>query len=307
MGKIAIIFPGQGAQYPGMGKDLYEKSAAARAVFHMADNRAEGTADLCFSGSAEALSITKNTQPALFAVDLACAHALLQNGIKADCTAGFSLGEVVALAYSGMLSDEDAFDFVLERATVMHQVALETDGAMAAILKLSHNVVEDICAEFEQVFPVNYNCPGQITVAGAAKELDKFIMRVSESGGRAIKLAVSGPFHSPFMTKAADQLDADFSALSFSPARIPVYSNVTARPYRNTDRELLFRQIKSPVRWEETIKNMISDGVDTFIEAGPGRVLSGFVKRISRDVRIMNAECYEDILNIKKTLEVADL
>lgn len=302
MGKIAVVFPGQGSQYPGMGKDIYEKSAAARSVFDMAERLAVGTRAMCFCSTAEELSLTKNTQPALFSVDLACAQALRQSGIEADMTAGFSLGEAAALAYGGVLTHEDAFSYVCRRGRYMHECATETNGAMAAVLKLTDETVEGLCSEFDNVYPVNYNCPGQITIAGEAGSLDSFIKRVTESGGRALKLPVSGAFHSPFMVRAATRLEAEFENMNLYEPQIPVYSNVTAAPYTQGDRQLIFRQIYSPVRWEQTIRNMIADGADTFIEAGAGKVLSGLIKRISGDVRIFNAENYDDILNIKQSL-----
>ena len=304
MDKIAFVFAGQGAQYSGMGADLYEKSPAAKEVFDMTERLHPGTKRLCFEADKAELSVTKNTQPALFAMDSACAAALEEAGIKADCAAGFSLGEVPAAAYCGLLNYENAFSYVVKRGLFMHEASFEKAGAMAAVLKLSSSRVEELCAEFGQIYAVNYNCEGQVVVAGAADEINSFIKRTAEEGGRAIRLAVSGAFHSPFMEKASERLSEVILQYSFSAPRIPLYSNVTALPFDADSAALLMtQQVKSPVKWEQTVKNMLSDGVSIFIEAGAGKVLSGLIKKIAPEATVYNAEKYEDVLRIKTALE----
>lgn len=304
MDKIAFVFAGQGAQYSGMGKDLYENSPTARMVMEMAESIHPGTKRLCFEADKEELSLTMNTQPALFVVDLACALALEEAGIKADCAAGFSLGEVPAAAYCGLFGKEDAFRYVIKRGLFMQEAALEHPGVMAAVLKLTNEQVEDVCSEFEQMYPVNYNCNGQVTVAGAADEMEGLTKRVSEIGGKAIRLAVSGAFHSPFMEKASDRLFGELKKLSFSNPVIPLYANVTATPYdKDATAYLMAKQVKSPVRWEQTIINMIVDGVTVFVEVGAGKVLSGLIKKIAPHVKIFNVEKYEDVSKLSLTLQ----
>lgn len=304
MGKIAFMFAGQGAQFKGMGRDLYENSPAARAVFDMAESLHVGTKRLCFEADNEELSITKNTQPALFTVDSACAAALEEAGLRADCTAGFSLGEVPAIAYTGMLSKEDAFCYVVKRGFFMHKAATESPGAMAAVLKLTDKQVESLCSEFKRMYPVNYNCPGQITVAGSESEMEALIKKVSELGGKAVRLAVSGAFHSPFMRQAAESLYTELKNYRYSAPRIPVYSNVTALPYETeTAARLMAEQVKSPVRWEQTVRNMVSDGVTVFVEVGPGKVLNGLIRKTAPGTLVFNAEKYSDILSIKTAIK----
>ena len=206
MGKTAVLFAGQGAQYPGMGRALYETSPAARAVFDMADSIRPGTSRQCWEGSPEELAVTVNTQPCLFTVDLACGEALREAGVTPQAVAGFSLGELAALAFSGMLDREDAFRLVCRRAELMQQCAEETKGSMAAVLKLPFEQVAAICASFDNAYPVNYNCPGQLVVAAAAEQMDGIVAAVKAAGGKCVPLAVSGAFHSPFMAQASAEM-----------------------------------------------------------------------------------------------------
>lgn len=295
MGKIAFIFSGQGAQYSGMGKELYEASPAAKAVYDMADSVREGTSKQCFEGSTEELCKTVNTQPCVFTADLAAAYALVEKGIKPDCVAGFSLGEIAALAFSKMLSDEEAFRLVCKRGELMDKAATENPGAMAAVMKITPQQVEEICSKFDKTYPVNYNSPAQTVVATTSENADKFCEAVKEAGGRAKLLAVSGAFHSPFMAKAADGLAEYMKNVDFSEPETVIYSDVTAKPYEGDYKALVKAQVESPVKWQTIVENMVADGVDTFIEVGVGKTLTGLVKRINGDVKAFKVETPADI------------
>lgn len=295
MGKIAFIFSGQGAQYSGMGKELYEASPAAKAVYDMADSVREGTSEQCFEGSTEELCKTVNTQPCVFTADLAAAYALVEKGIKPDCVAGFSLGEIAALAFSKMLSDEEAFKLVCKRGELMDKAATENPGAMAAVMKITPQQVEEICSKFDKTYPVNYNSPAQTVVATTSVCADKFCDAVKEAGGRAKLLAVSGAFHSPFMAKAADGLAEYMKNVDFSEPETVIYSDVTAMPYEGDYKALVKAQVESPVKWQTIVENMVADGVDTFIEVGVGKTLTGLVKRINGDVKAFKVETPADI------------
>ena len=303
MKKIAFVFSGQGAQYSGMGKSLYESSSAARQVFDTADNIRPGTSMQCFEGTAEELSVTKNTQPCLYCVDLAAARALEEAGVHADFAAGFSLGEVAALTFAGAFSDEDGFSFVCRRAEAMQAAGEKNPGAMAAVLKLSNEQVEELCKSFSHVWPVNYNCPGQLVVAGEKGELESFCAKVSEAGGKAVPLAVSGGFHSPLMADAAEELKAVLESIPVQTPKLPVIANVTAKPYGEDVRELLTQQVKNPVRWQETVEKLAAQGVDTFIECGPGKTLSGLIKKTLKDVKILRVEDAETLQDTLKAIQ----
>lgn len=295
MGKIAFVFSGQGAQYSGMGKAFYESSPAAKAVFDMADSIRKGTSKQCFEGTAEELSKTLNTQPCVFTADLAAANALLEKGIKPDCVAGFSLGEIAAIAFSKMLSEEDAFKLVCRRGELMDKAASENPGAMAAVMKITPQQVEEICAEFYKTYPVNYNSPVQTVVATTSENAEKFCQAVKDVGGRAKLLAVSGAFHSPFMADAAESLEKYMENVEFANPKIEIYSDYTAQPYSGDFKKLVKAQVENPVRWQTIIENMIKDGVDTFIEVGVGKTLTGLIKRINPDVKAFKVENPSDI------------
>ncbi len=300
MSKIAFVFSGQGAQYKGMGKSLYEESAAAKTLFDTLGEQKEDLKEICFEGELEELSITKNTQPCLFGVDLAAALALNENGIKADVVAGFSLGEIPALAYSGILSTEDAFSLVLKRAQFMDDATKEKNGGMAAILKLSKEQVLELCDKFSEVYPVNYNCPGQIVVAGDKGQIAEFAKEVTALKGRAMVLNVSGAFHSPFMSSACGKMEKEIVDFEFNNATTPLYSNYTAEVYGQNAKELVIKQMSNPVRWQEIVETMIKDGVDTFIEVGAGKTLSGLIKKTDKTVKVLNVE---DMDSLNKTIE----
>lgn len=285
MGGIAFVFSGQGDQYPGMGKELYEKYPAAARVFRMCDSIRPGTMDQCFTGSADDLKETKNTQPCLFAFELAAVKVLMDKGIMPNAVAGFSLGEVVAATVAGCFDDETGFRLVCKRGELMQEEAEKHDTAMAAVVKLSMQQVGAICERYPDIYPVNFNCPGNITVSGLAKQMCAFSAEVKAAGGRALPLKVKGAFHSPFMSEAAVAFGAELEKARLNEARILLYSNVTAKPYDTDPAELLAKQIVSPVQWESVIRNMIASGIDTFIEIGPGKTLTNMIKKIDLTAR----------------------
>lgn len=290
MGKIAFLFAGQGAQYPGMGEALYETSAAAKAVFDMGERLRPGTLSQCFHGEKEELQKTENTQPCLFLTDLACAAALKERGIQADAAAGFSLGELPALAFAGVLGAEDAFRAVCLRGQAMGECAEKNRGGMAAVLRLPAETVEEICARFERIFPVNYNCPGQIACAGAEDELEAFCGAIRDAGGKTVRLAVSGAFHTPFMKEAETRLRAFLAGTETHAPEIAVYANTTAEKYpadHDAIVSLLSGQLARSVRWESILRRMAEEGVDTFIEVGAGKTLSGLTAKTLQNVTVL--------------------
>ena len=295
MSKIAFVFSGQGAQAPGMGKELYDCSPAAKAVFDLADGIRPGTSQQCFEGTQEELNVTINTQPCLFACDLAAAKAAQERGIQPDCAAGFSLGEAAAVAFSGMLTEAEAFSMVCKRAELMNEAAQKNPGAMAAVMKLSPQQVETLCGPIENAWPVNYNSPKQTVVAASADTIDQVVEAASAQRGRAVKLAVSGAFHSPLMHSAADGLREYLASVSLREERLPVYANLTAGPYGEDKKETMAAQCENPVRWQKTIENMIANGVDTFIEVGVGKTLAGLIKKINPEVTVYQIENKEGL------------
>ena len=290
MGKIAFVFSGQGAQYTGMGKELYDNSPAAKSVFDIADTVRPDISSLCFEGDKETLSRTCNTQPCVMAVDLAAAAAVCEKGITPDVIAGFSLGEIAALGFSGMLSQEEAFKLVAKRAELMDKASQEKEGTMVAVVKLPPEKVEEIASRFEDTYPVNYNGPAQTVIATTPENADKVVEAAKAEKGRGVKLAVSGAFHSPFMHSAAVGLAEYVKDIEFAAPKMPVYSNYTAKPYEGDYKAQLVAQTENPVKWQTIVENLIAEGVDTFIEVGPGKTLSGLIKKINGDVNVYNVE-----------------
>ncbi|AJY76527.1 ACP S-malonyltransferase [Paenibacillus beijingensis] len=296
MGKTAFVFPGQGAQAVGMGKDVYETVQSAKAVFDQAD-AALGfkLSDLIFEGPDDALKQTANTQPALLTVSAALLEALKESGLTADYAAGHSLGEYSALVAAGALSFTDAVRIVRARGEFMEQAVPGGQGAMAAVLGAERDALSALCAsvsaETGAVELANVNCPGQIVVSGTAAGVAAVVERGKEAGAkRVIPLEVSGPFHSSLMKPAAEKLAAVLENVTFSDAAVPVVANVTAQPVTAKDeiRRLLVEQVYSPVQWEDTVRWLIAQGVDTFVEIGSGTVLAGLIKKTDKSVRVIS-------------------
>lgn len=300
MGKIAFVFSGQGSQYGGMGKELYEISPAVKALYDNAEEIRKGTKSQSFEGTAEELKITSNTQPCMYLADLGAALALTEKGIKPDAVAGFSLGEIAALAYANAYTEEDGFKIVTERGKLMQNAAEEKETSMAAVLKVDSKVVEEGCKKVEGVYPVNYNSPIQTVVAGEKEAIEKFKEVMAEQKCRIMDLAVAGGFHSPYMASAAEGMKEVLAKFDVKTPEIPVYANKTALPYGDEVKEVMAEQIVSPVKWQTTIENMVADGFDTFIETGVGKVLTGLIKKIAPDVNVYNVE---DEASLKATVE----
>lgn len=292
MGKIAFVFSGQGDQFPGMGKDLYEKYPVAKKIFDLCDDIRPGTSSQCFHGTEEELKETKNTQPCLFAMELAAATVLIEKGIAPDVVAGFSLGEVVAATVSGAFDSETGFRLVCKRGELMQSEAERFDTSMAAVVKLTPERMQEVCNKYSEVYPVNFNCPGQITVSGISSQMTDFFADVKAAGGRAIPLKVKGAFHSPFMKAAAESFAEELEKAETKERSITLYSNMTAEVYTDDVVGLLSKQICSPVQWEKIIRNMIADGVDAFIEIGPGKTLTNMIKKIDAEVKAVSVNDY---------------
>ena len=298
MSKTAFIFPGQGAQYPGMAKDFYDTFSVCRQVFELA-SQAGGldVAELCFTEN-DRLNITEYTQIAMLAAEIAMWKAVEEKGFQADVAAGLSLGEYGALALSGAMSLEDIFATVRKRGIFM-QEAVPVGGAMTAVLGQDAVVIEEICKNTPgQVSVANYNCPGQIVITGEEEAVSLASEKLTEAGAkRLVPLKVSGPFHSPMLREAARKLGQQLASVEVYDIGVPYLSNVTADYVKDKSqiKELLEKQVASPVKWQQSVERMINDGVDTFVEIGPGKTLSGFMRKISRNVRVLNIEKIEDL------------
>ncbi len=307
MGKVAFIFPGQASQYPGMGKELAEKYASARAVFEVAD-KALGisVSKICFEGTEDELKLTANTQPAILTVSVAAFRVLAEKGITADYVAGHSLGEYSALVAAGSLDFADAVKLVRKRGTYMQEAVPAGQGSMAAIMGLSPTVVLDVCkraAQGEVCSPANLNSPEQTVISGNVGAVKRAVEIASQSGAkRAVVLPVSAPFHSALMMPAQQKLEKDLQAIKFGDLQMPLVTNVDADTIRNGEEasSALVRQVTMPVRWEESMRMLMDEGVNTFVEVGPGRVLTGLMRQIERSVASLNVE---DEKSLMGTLE----
>jgi [acyl-carrier-protein] S-malonyltransferase len=300
----AFIFPGQGSQYVGMGKEFYDHFRVAKEVFEEADDTLRfSISSLCFQGPEEELRMTENTQPAILTTSIAILKVLqTEKGINPKFTAGHSLGEYSALVASGALTFAEAVQTVRLRGKFMQEAVPVGEGAMAAILGMEREEVERLCDEAaagEVLSPANFNCPGQIVIAGHSKAVQRAIERVKQDGKRAVLLPVSAPFHSPLMKPAGERLEKALEEISVKELNVPVVTNVEAEINTSKDRvkPLLVAQVSSPVRWEESMRKMIKEGIEKVLEIGPGKVLSGLMKRIDPNIETGNLE---DLKTLKK-------
>jgi [acyl-carrier-protein] S-malonyltransferase len=304
MKPTALIFPGQGAQSVGMGKELFENFSVAKQIFQEADDTLHfSISSLCFKGPEEALKLTENTQPAILTTSVAALRVLEgEKGIAPQFAAGHSLGEYSALVASGALSFSDAVKTVRLRGRFMQEAVPVGEGAMAAVLGMEREQIEELCeacSAGEVLAPANFNCPGQVVIAGHSKAVGRAMERIKQGGKKAVLLPVSAPFHSPLMKPAGERLEKALEQVSVSDLKIPVVTNVEAEVNTSKDRVkgLLVAQVSSPVRWEESMRKMIEKGVEQVLEIGPGKVLSGLMKRIDDRIETKNLE---DLQTLKK-------
>ena len=306
MSKIAFIFPGQGAQYIGMGQDFYEQTEIGRQVFEEASSLLGfSMADLCFQEN-ERLDVTEYTQAAMVTVSIAMMKVLEEKGIKPDAAAGLSLGEYAALVAAGVISEKDAITTVRQRGILMQEAVPQGIGAMAAVLALDPETIEKVISSIPDVWIANYNCPGQTVISGKKEAVETACIQLKEAGAkRTVMLNVSGPFHSGMLKEAGEKLSKVLEDVEVSTPKIPYVANVTAEFVRDEAmvKPLLKEQVSSSVRWQQSVETMIREGIDTFIEIGPGKTLAGFMKKINRTVEVLNIEKLEDVENVFEALE----
>ena len=301
MSKIAFIFPGQGAQICGMGKDFYEQTEIGKQVFDKASELLGfSMPELCFEEN-DRLDITEYTQAAMVTASIAMMKVFTEKtGIEPDVAAGLSLGEYCAMVAAGVMSEEDAITTVRQRGILMQEAVPVGIGAMAAVLAMDADKIEEVIADIEGVQIANYNCPGQIVISGLKEAVETACEKLKEAGAkRTIMLKVSGPFHSKMLTGAGEKLGKELEGVEVHTPVIPYVANVTASYVTDASevKPLLEKQVSSSVRWQQSVETMLKDGVDTFIEIGPGKTLAGFMKKIDRTVKVINIEKLEDIEN----------
>lgn len=305
MNRVAFIFPGQGAQKAGMGKDFYENSeTAARIVDRAGELLGLDMKALCFEEN-DKLDQTEYTQAALVTVCLAMEQVLAERGLKPDVTAGLSLGEYCAIAVAGGMEIEDAITTVRTRGILMQNAVPGGKGSMAAVLGMTGEAIEAVVDPIEGVTIANYNCPGQIVITGLKESVELASAELKKAGAkRVLPLNVSGPFHSPYLAEAGEELGRVLEKVELHELKVPYVTNVTAEyvtDIRET-KELLAKQVASSVRWEQSVRNMIAEGVDTFVEVGPGKTLAGFIKKIDRSVKVLNVAVWEDVEKVVNEL-----
>ena len=306
MSKIAFIYPGQGAQAVGMGADFYEKSPLSKAVFDQASEVVSlDLKKLCFEEN-DLLNKTEYTQVAMVTVCLAMTRAVEAMGLHADMTAGLSLGEYCAIAVAGGMCDLDAIRTVRARGIFMEHAAPEGTGAMSAVLGLDAGVIEDVLRDREGVSIANYNCPGQIVITGEAKAVAEAGNALKEAGARRVlPLKVSGPFHSPMMQPAGEELAKVFAGVSMNPLKLPYVANINAEVVTDCGKieGLLVAQVSGSVRWQQSVETMIREGVDTFVEIGPGKTLTGFLRKIDKNVKAYHIGSWEEAVSVCEELK----
>lgn len=306
MGKIAFIYPGQGAQKSFMGQDFYDRFPVCAAIFDKAEEVLDvSVKELCF-GENPLLDQTQYTQPAMVTTCLGITAVLNDMGIYPEVTAGLSLGEYAAIAAAGGMDYTDAIRLVRQRGVYMEEAVPAGKGSMAAVLGMEAEAIEKVLEGFEDAFIANYNCPGQIVITGMKEGVEAASAALTEAGAkRCIPLQVSGPFHSVYLKEAGAKLRDYMSDVVFNELKIPYITNVTATYVSDKDTipELLEKQVCSSVRWQQSVETMIADGVDTFIEIGPGKTLAGFIKKIDRDVKVINVSCVEDLESVRELMD----
>lgn len=307
MSKIAFLYPGQGAQKAGMGRDFYENSATVRDLYAEASQALNlDMQALCFEQN-DLLDLTEYTQAALVTTCLAMTAVLKENGIVPDITAGLSLGEYAAISAAGGMKPLDAVKLVRKRGILMQNTVPAGEGGMCAILSLDTETIEKTIAGIPNVSIANYNCPGQIVITGAIKNVEEAATRCREAGAkRTIMLNVSGPFHSPMLEEAGSALREEFAQVEWKPLAVPYVTNVTAQKVTDirATEKLLALQVSSPVRWMQSMETLLADGVDTFIEIGPGKTLTGFMRKINKEAKVLSVSTWDDVQRVADALRM---
>ena len=303
MGKIAFVFSGQGAQYVGMGKAFYDSIPAVKNLYDTCESFRAGTLEQSFTGDPENLKQTENTQPCLYLADVAAALALKENGIQPDGFAGFSLGEIPALALGGAYSLEDGFKIASIRGKAMAKASEGVNASMMAVVKIPSEQAEELAKPYDKIFPVNYNSPMQLVFSGDKEQLEAFGADVKAAKGRGLMLKVSGAFHSPYMTPAVEPFGEALKDFEIKLPELPVYANYTAKPYEGDPKALMLEQVNHPVQWTKLILRMAEDGFDTFIETGVGTTLQKLIKQILPDAKAYQVDSTESLQAVLEALK----